>query len=306
MVIGIPRAYLYHRYRVLWETFFEALDIKTVVSRPTDKEILNRGMLYSIDEACLSSKIYMGHVDSLIGKCDAIFVPRISNFGDREILCTKFEALYDIVGNTFRDMKPKIIELNIDVKESEGERAAFMKLGKRLGKKKAQVFQAYLLAKQAERMEAAEEAAEIETVLMSPGMKILLVGHSYNLNDAYIGRHILTYLESQNVIPVVAEKVNKKQAMEKSEELTDTMPWRYNKELVGAVHLCKDKVDGIILVTAFPCGPDSLTNEVLLRRVKNVPILQLILDSQEGTAGMETRLESFIDIIKYKREASHA
>ena len=31
-----------------------------------------------------------------------------------------------------------------------------------------------------------------------------------------------------------------------------------------------------------------------------MPILNLVLDSQSGTAGVETRLESFIDIIRFK------
>ena len=49
-----------------------------------------------------------------------------------------------------------------------------------------------------------------------------------------------------------------------------------------------------------PCGPDSMVNELIARRVKRVPMLNLVLDSQSGTAGIETRLESFIDIIRFK------
>lgn len=60
------------------EEFFTALDIETVVSRPTNKEILQLGAETSIDESCLSAKIYLGHVSSLIGTCDYIRVPRIS------------------------------------------------------------------------------------------------------------------------------------------------------------------------------------------------------------------------------------
>ncbi len=55
-------------------------------------------------------------------------------------------------------------------------------------------------------------------------------------------------------------------------------------------------------MSTFPCGPDSLVNEVVIRKIKDKPILNLILDGQEGTAGLETRLESFVDIIKFKRK----
>ena len=43
-----------------------------------------------------------------------------------------------------------------------------------------------------------------------------------------------------------------------------------------------------------------MVNELILRRVRGIPMLTLVLDSQSGTAGVETRLESFIDIIRFK------
>ncbi len=53
-------------------------------------------------------------------------------------------------------------------------------------------------------------------------------------------------------------------------------------------------------LTAFPCGPDSLTNELVIRKI-DIPYLQLIQDDLDGVAGMETRLESFLDIIERKK-----
>lgn len=55
-------------------------------------------------------------------------------------------------------------------------------------------------------------------------------------------------------------------------------------------------------MSTFPCGPDSLVNEIVIRRVRDLPVLNLLIDGQEGTAGLETRLESFVDIIHFKRE----
>ena len=39
----------------------------------------------------------------------------------------------------------------------------------------------------------------------------------------------------------------------------------------------------------------------MLRRIDGLPMLNLVLDGQNGTAGTETRLESFLDIIRFKR-----
>ena len=63
----------------------------------------------------------------------------------------------------------------------------------------------------------------------------------------------------------------------------------------------REKTDGIILLSAFPCGPDSMVNERIVREFSGMPVLNLVMDSQNGTAGMETRLESFVDILRFKR-----
>ena len=75
-VIGIPRALLYYRSGTLWKAFFEALGVPVVLSPPTSREILDSGSSLAVDETCLSAKIFIGHVRSLLGTCDRIFVPR--------------------------------------------------------------------------------------------------------------------------------------------------------------------------------------------------------------------------------------
>ena len=89
--IGIPKAFLYYRYQILWTKFFEGLGCKVIISNETTKETIENGKKYSIDEACLSSKIYIGHVYNLIGKCDYIFIPRIENYGKCEKVCEEGE-----------------------------------------------------------------------------------------------------------------------------------------------------------------------------------------------------------------------
>ena len=74
-----------------------------------------------------------------------------------------------------------------------------------------------------------------------------------------------------------------------------------NCEIAGNLQMHRDKIDGIILISAFPCGPDSMVNEMIARSFRELPVLKLILDTQAGTAGIETRLESFVDILKLKK-----
>ena len=62
-------------------------------------------------------------------------------------------------------------------------------------------------------------------------------------------------------------------------------------------------MDGIILISSFPCGPDSLSNEMILRKVKGIPMISIIRDELNSTTGLITRLESFIDLIKERKYA---
>ncbi len=66
---------------------------------------------------------------------------------------------------------------------------------------------------------------------------------------------------------------------------------------MGAITKYKNNVNGIIIISAFPCAPDSITNELIIRKIKNKPIITLIQDEETETTGLITRLESFIDII---------
>ena len=300
MTIGIPRAFLYYRYHALWITFLEALGCEVVISRPTDKKILTQGQMLAIDEACLSSKVYLGHVQSLIGKCDAILVPRISNFGRREILCTKFEGLFDVTSNVFRDQNVNIIDYNVDLRKNANELSGFLALGKKLGKKQHLCLYAYMMAKQAERAEHERQIDKQNLLLEKDGIKILVVGHSYNVYDEYVGRPVLDALKSLSTTPIIADICDRRIAHERSFEITESLPWAFNRELVGAVQEYRNRVHGMILLSAFPCGPDALVNDILIRRVKDLPTVTLLMDAQEGTAGIETRLESFVDIIRWK------
>lgn len=303
MKIGIPRGFLYYKYHVLWETFFDELGIEYIVSPETNKEIMRRGNSHTIDESCLSSKIFTGHVDYLLDKCDYIFIPRVATFGDRkEIVCSKFQAIYDVINNTYREKNLKILYYSIDVQNKETELKAFLKMGKFLGKNKALTLKAYMVAKQAFKTTKLLEINNQNQLFNSDKLKILIVSHPYNIYDKYVGEPIINTLKELDCVPIIGCVVDEKLAREKAELISATLPWTFNKELVGSIAIYKDKVDGIILVSSFPCGPDSLLNEMIVRRFKEKPIINLVLDGQEGTAGMETRLESFVDIIGLRKE----
>jgi len=242
----------------------------------------------------------MGHVYYLIDKVDYILIPRIVSFGQNEVVCTKFNAMYDIVNNTFINLK--LLDYNIDVKENETEFKAFMKMGKVLGANSITVLKAYLKAKKVQNYYEQKQSEKQEQLLSNTDkLKMLIVSHPYNIYDRLLGYPIIKYLESFGVVPIYADVANKEQTCEKSKVISKTLYWTYNKELIGAIEHYTNKIDGIIFISTFPCGSDSLVNELCIRKIKGIPMTNIILDELQGEAGLLTRIESFIDIIREKK-----
>lgn len=312
--VGIPRALLYYRYHVLWQTFFESLGCTVVVSNPSDRAMLERGEALSIDECCLASKLYMGHVESLLDSCDALFVPSIDNLGLHKGFCTKFQALPDLVANTFPSKKIRIISCEVD-KEDTGISAeeAYVSIATQFGLSKKQGKALYQHAchaqKKHDEQQAQEQSKALKHAEKLPAeqrpLRILLAAHPYVIHDPYIGGPIVSMLEDLEVCTLFSDRFDRKLALEKSYDFSETMPWIVNREIIGTLLSLYDHLDGLILVSAFPCGPDSMTNDALIRCIKGKPILSLTVDAQSGTAGLETRIESFIDILRYQKRGGY-
>lgn len=133
--------------------------------------------------------------------------------------------------------------------------------------------------------------------LSSSKTKILIVGHPYNTRDEYIGNPIIKILNDMEVDVIYSDLFNKKIANAESKKISKTLYWKHNKEIIGCIPRLIKKIDGIIFFSTFPCGPDSLVNELAIRKIK-IPTLNLIIDDIDSLTGFETRLESFIDVVK--------
>ncbi len=296
--IGIPKALLYYKYETLWTTFFEELGCDVIISPNTSKKILEDGIKLSVDEACMAMKIYMGHVNYLIDKCDYILVPRLKCLKKHEKLCTNFSALYDLIKNVF---EKDLIHYNVDVENKEDEFYAFTTMGLTLGFPYRKIVKAYKVAKEKDNLLKARRISKQKSIIATTNkIKILLAGHPYNLHDEYIGKQIQTLLEKNNIEIIYSDNYDPKYLEKEVKQITLKNYWTYNKEIIASIVHYQPVVDGIILITSFPCGPDSLSNEMIIRNV-NIPITNLIIDEANTDTGILTRIESFIDILEERR-----
>ena len=89
--------------------------------------------------------------------------------------------------------------------------------------------------------------------------------------------------------------------------LHSSLYWANQYEMTGCAghYFTDNKIDGIITITAFGCGPDSLMLEDIKRKAKNYskPLLNLTIDEHTGEAGFITRIEAFCDMLMRNKRA---
>ncbi len=301
MKIGIPRALLYYYDGMMWKYFFEKLNVNYIVSNITNKQIIQDGEALADSEACLSLKIFLGQIKSLEKICDFVLVPRMFSIKKNEQVCTNFNCLYDLTKNLFPNIQ--IVSYNIDLTEGQNEVLAYTRLGSSLGFSYIQSYNAYCYAKRKKELYFKDKILRQKEKLKSPKLKILFAGHPYNLYDEVVGFDIIQYLEKKDIEIIYSDLLENGFVDSECNKMSTDIHWTHSKKVMAAVQYYQDYVDGIILLSTFPCGPDSLANEMIRRKVKT-PLLVINKESFSNT-GLITRLDAFFDIMKVKYEKSH-
>ena len=293
MTIGIPRSLFYYLDDIT-EAFLKKLNIKVIISPKTNKHIIDEGNKWANDEMCLSVKNYLGHVSYLKDKCDYILVPRIDNYYTYNQTCTNFLAMHDIVKNIF---DVKIISYNIDLNNKQTLKKGLFNVGKKLNKNKKEINKAYHYAIDKYKKQNKALIKKNLERLNSDNKKVLLVSHNYNTYDEAIGKPIIEQLDKMGIDIIYSNHFDKSLCRKLSKNISEDLYWKLSKELIGSLELVKNKVDGVLFLSTFPCGLDSLANELVMLKL-NLPYLNIVIDDLSATNGIETRIESFVDIIK--------
>lgn len=294
MNIGIPRALFYYYNTEIVVNFFKNLGFNVILSDKTTKETIENGKMYGSDEMCISAKNYIGHVYDLIDKVDYVLIPRIDNYYTFNQTCTNFLALRDIIANTF---KVNILEYNIDLNNNQSLDKGLYEIGKKLKKKDSDIKNAYSCALDFYNNLMKKRINNNIKKLNSNKTKVLLMSHSYNTYDNMIGIPITELLKEEDIEIIYSDLFDSDECIKIAENKYKDLYWKYSKEMIGAYELSKDKINGIIFLSTFPCGLDSLVNELLILNL-NMPYLNIVLDDLSGDNGIETRIESFLDILK--------
>ncbi|MDI6603911.1 MAG: acyl-CoA dehydratase activase-related protein [Thermoanaerobacteraceae bacterium] len=318
--VGIPKALLYYNFYPAWKVFFNELGAEVITSGNTCKKIIDDGVKSCVDEACLPVKVFVGHVIDLKEKgVDYIFIPRIVSIEPKKYLCAKFLGLPDMVKCLVPDL-PEIIDTKIDLyKNDKSLMREIVRTGEKFVSDKAKIYTGYYKALEMQNNfegimkmgfspNEAIKSLEGEDVKVTNNgnLKIALLAHSYDIMDDYICMGIVDRLREMGAFVYTIEMVEKNKIEMGVRKLPKDSFWTYGHDILGAGQYFLDNknVDGVITVSAFGCGPDSLIEEILERYYKRdgkIPFMSLTIDEHTGEAGILTRLEAFMDLLRWKK-----
>ncbi len=322
ITIGIPQGLFYYVYYPLWKSFFDSLSVDTITSIPTNKEILNNGVKYSVDDICVSVKAYHGHVKSLLDNphVDYVFVPRVVTEAKGKHSCPKLIALPDLMKNAFMDYKDRILEgdfhFGYKPKVVFNE---FLEIGRNLGVADKKIKKAYRYAEKSFKrflnlklkgynfLQALDlwEGKEIEKKEKND-ILIGISGFPYDVYDDFLNGGLLTKLDSLSVDFISSDMIPTHIMNKQTRKLPKDLFWHQsNVALKGGIYfLEREDIQGVIVISSFGCGLSAVYTRLLelynKRRTKK-PLMIITIDEQTGDAGHQTRVEAFVDMIRMKR-----
>ncbi|MGB9867062.1 MAG: acyl-CoA dehydratase activase-related protein [Bacillota bacterium] len=304
MIVGIPRALMYFEYEPLWERWIRGLGHTVVVSPYTTKACLTNGIELAPEEACLPLKAYLGHVKHLSTCVDRVFVPRVVATGRHQHSCPKIIALPDIVKSLFPGI---LLEPLWSVESSPcsvGSMLTAVNWGTRLCGSSLQSFAAYW---QGVSQWKRKRGSTAHTRPERTKLKVAVVGHRYITCDPFLSQQVTTSLARMGVYVLPQPALG---AMARTSRLLGKrVYWHHESQLVSqALHYLSGAVHGVIHLSCFGCGPDSMISDLLAqwaRRHSKVPFLTLNLDEHSSEVGLATRLEAFVDIVEAAANENH-
>jgi len=257
-----------------------------VVARPSTTKTVEQAGLISESEHCLPMKMFDAHLAELFERgVDRLFVPRILSGLKGHIACPKLGALPDTAAAMIGE-RERI--LSVDVNEDKYSISVSMtELGKTLGAERRLIKLA--VGRALEVME--EKLAGLSAGSKEAAEWILILAHPYNLYDDFFSGPIIRKLTSMKIAVRLVK-------FDRHEIPHDPIKWDTCSKMFKELKQLDSRIcRGVIQISSFNCGCDSIVGQFYreLLKEKGIPYMSLILDEHMAMAGLETRLEAFIE-----------
>jgi predicted CoA-substrate-specific enzyme activase len=310
--VGLNKSFLTHMLYPMYETFFNELGATVVLPDQVEHE----GIKKKRSSFCYPGEISHGAFENLLHKKpDYIFLPSVvelyvenARTRRREHQCTclllQSEPYY--LKSAFKDIDPniRIISPILDFSQGYGtQEDEFIGIGTQIGASENASRIAYKKSVQVVENTFAKIRNKgkeiIESIEKNPdSIAIVLFGRYYNAfaSDANMG--IPEKFASRGVTIIPWDYVPFQQ-----EDCNFEINWAIGQNLMKASKYVASHPQLFgCYITNFSCGPDSFLLGYFRDYMESKPSLTLELDSHTADAGVNTRIEAFLDIIDRYRK----
>jgi predicted CoA-substrate-specific enzyme activase len=301
-VVGIPKAFSVYTLWPLYSWFFHTLGVKVRLS----DDISHEGIARMESAYCFPAEIAHGAVQNSVDRNDDfIFTPHFRDMESYEKdvhanFCPITQSLPYYIKKAFPEidddkfLSPVVsFKFGLD-KALEG----FLTMGEQLGISDKEIKKAFLVGveKQNEFLTANQKLGEeaLAKAREADHPVIAVLGRPYNAftKDANMGIPLKFTSRGYSVLPfdmLPFEGI----------DIFSNMYWYYGQQDMKAANFLKTE-DNIFVtyITNFSCAPDSFMLHYMKWIMGTKPFLILELDSHSADAGIDTRVEAYLDIIE--------
>jgi predicted CoA-substrate-specific enzyme activase len=304
-VVGVPLAFSVHSVWPFYSWFFHSLGVKAVLST----QIVPEGIAKQESNYCFPAEIAHGAIQDMLDKgVDYVFLPHFRDMPSMEdvhaCVCPLTQGLPFYARHAFGLSDDRMLRPLVSFSRGfEASRGAFEDVAEKLGFTRTEGSSAYDTG--------IEQYRRFFTAYKELGRKVLsevqenpdrvyisLCGRPYNAftRDANMG--IPRKFTSQGVTVIPFDMI-----YDPDDEIPPNNYWYYGQEDMKAVKQVR-KIDNLYLswISNFSCAPDSFMLHYVRWLMGHKPYLVLEIDSHTADAGLDTRVEAFLDIVEsYRR-----
>ncbi len=313
--IGINRSFLVNTYYPLYSTFFTELGFEPVVPDSCSQEgIDQRNAAF-----CYPAELSHGFFHSLLemkNPPEYIFLPHfkavpVSDGNSSSQVCPFIQGETFYLKATFRQKLnqlkakgTKVLTPLLDLtKGLDTARETLIKTAVQMGLRRKMAWAAFgtALKQQTECMAEMKQIGEktLKELEADPDKTaVVIFARSYNgfVEEAHMG--IPHKLASRGILVIPFDFL-----LLRNEKSKRHMYWGMGQRILQAARIVKrhPQLFGTF-ITNFSCGPDSFIIGYFRDIMGRKPSLTLELDSHTADAGLETRVEAFLDIVTAYRQ----
>ncbi|HSD26631.1 MAG TPA: acyl-CoA dehydratase activase, partial [Vicinamibacteria bacterium] len=310
-VVGVPLALSVHSLWPFYSGFFHELGVRAVLS----ERVVPEGVHRQESSYCFPVEIAHGTIQDLIERgADFLFLPHFRDMPSLEAgkvhacACPLTQGLPFLARQAF-GVDANVLRPVVSFKQGwPACRPEFERVAERLGLTSAEGGRAFDRAIEryrgfldGYRRRGREVLAEMRD--RPDHLYVGLFGRPYNAftRDANMG--IPRKFTSRGVSVVPFDMIYDEKA-----PIFPNMYWHYGQQDMKAVARVRE-TDNLFLawISNFSCAPDSFMLHYLRWMMGEKPYLVLEIDSHTADAGLDTRIEAFLDIVdSFRREAPPA